>query len=300
MNSSKRIMIIVGLLIVAIGVILSIYDGCHPKKQVAIGFAPLDEQLALMDRVYQKWFGDRIEVMQDTRGKRVVCDWFMYKAYSESKSANANEALEAFNEDSMGFAVAFKVRSDYWASVVAWEEFKKAAYDENARQELYNTCQDVTPDLPKYFMNEVNAFKMLAKNEELLDPQGNLDPAKDKLAFLLYRHVWLKASELQFPRKAIEPPEEAVTVFRWQIEVAHMPLSAKQARIANMRSNYPHAYDYDYAEAYLSALDGNYGVACDKLKSLIQTDGIVDAQKQEVYRATLNEIHQADPKACSL
>ena len=183
---------------------------------------------------------------------------------------------------------------------MAWEEFKKAAYNENARQELYNTCQEITPDLPKYFMNEVNAFKMLAKNEELLDPQGNLDPAKDKLAFILYRHVWLKASELQFPRKAIEPPEEAMTVFRWQIEVSHMPQASKLQRIASMKNNYPRDYDYDYAEAYLLALDGNYGTACDKLKSMIQTDGISDANKQELYRSTLNEIHKTDPKACAL
>lgn len=299
MNSSKRIMIVIGIVIVVICVILSIYDGCHSNKNaITVGFDPLDGQLALTQRVYDSWFGERIDIMNDPRGKRVVCGWFMYKAYAESKSNNVQDALEQFNEDSMGLAVAYKVRSDYWASAVAWETFKQAAFDENRRQELYNTCMDVTPELPKYFMNEVNAFKMLAKNENLLDAQGNFDPTKDRIAFLLYRHLWLTASELQFPRKAIEPPEEAMTMFRWQIEVSNMPLAAKLDKLSETKKNYPHAYDYDYAEAYLLVLNGRYAEACNKLKPLIQTDGVVDAYRQNLYQETIKQIQKADASAC--
>lgn len=301
MNTSKRIMIIIGLVIVALVVVFSVYDGWYSKTHAAVvGFDPLDGQIALMDRVYQTWFGERIDVMQDTHGKHVVCSWLMYKAYAESKSDQASEALKLFHENSMEFAVAFQVRSDYWASVVSWELFKQAAFDENARQELYNTCQPITPDLPKYFMNEVEAFKTLAKAEGLLDAQGHLEASKDRLAFILYRHIWIKASELLFPRRAIEPPEEAMTMFRWQIEVSHLPLEDKLAQLHKIQAKQPLAYDYDYAEAYLKFLDGDAAGACQKLKSMLQSDGIVDIYKQNQYHATLKKIQQAHPTACTL
>ncbi len=299
MNTSKRVMIIVGLVIVVLCVVFTIFAlGRGEEDGEWTGFEPLDSQLAVVDMSYAKWFKDRIDVMSIPAGQRVVCDWLMYKSYAVTQHTNMGDALEKFIGNDMDFAVDQGVRADYWASVAAWEEFLKAYQDENARKKLFEICKDEAPDLETQFNNEIISFKQFATNEELLDEAGHLKPDKAKLALLLHRYVWIKASQQQFPVNAIQTPEEAMAMFRWQVEASHMAADKKIEKLHETKTSHPGAYDYTYAEAVIDIQNGDYAAACLLLSPIATGDGMVDPYQQNLYRRAMKAIKALDANAC--
>ena len=301
-------MIVVGLMIIALIVILTLTSKdeapqsvqCHAEPpaqtQAWTMFESFDKQLEIVERVHKAWFGEPVDIMNTKYGKYVICDWFMYKSYVASNDDSYKSSLEKFNADSMDLVGTEGIRGNFWASVTAFDMFVGAMNDENKKNKIYDTCRDITPELEKFFPNEIASFLKLAQLENLLDQNGNLLDDKKLIAKLLYRNLWVKASELQYPHRALLSPEEEMAMFRWQVELSHMTPDAKQAKIEQMRVAFPNHYDYDYALAMILFQSGNAAAACEKLRSVRSADA-QDVNKAR-YDAALAALHDADPVNC--
>lgn len=303
-------MILLGLMIIALIVLLTLTSKdevpqatqsfaeqpAQIQTQLWTMFEPFDKQLDLVERVHKAWFGDPIDIMNTKYGKYVICDWFMYKAYVASNNDSYKSTLEKFNADSMDLVGTEGIRGNFWASVTAFDMFMDALTDETKKNKIYDTCRDVTPELERFFPNEIASFIKLAGLETLLDQNGKLLADKKRIAKLLYRNLWVKASELQYPHRTLISPEEEIAMFRWQVELSHMTPEAKQAKIDQMRTAFPKSYDYDYASAMILFQAGNTAPACEKLRSL-QGAATDDAKKAQ-YAAALVALHNADPTNC--
>jgi len=296
MNSSKRIMLVLGIIIVIVFVWLLI--GGRGTSERSLHFEPLDGQLALLERVYPVWFGPRMDVLEDEGGVRVVCDWFVLQSLVSSPKEGWAEALETFHANSMDYAVSRGVGTNYWAGEAAFELLEAMLRGEEGRQRVLDLCAAYAPALSAKIDNHVAAFRALGEAEALLDASGALRADKRDIARLLHRHLWVEISRGQFPIERIQPPEERMAMFRWQIEVSQMSLDRKLAQLRRFEAVAPHGYDYAYAAAALWYNQGEYGQACRAINLALKDVSVLDERTVRMYRDVIATIKQADALAC--
>ncbi|MCL2326456.1 MAG: hypothetical protein FWC40_08200 [Proteobacteria bacterium] len=296
MNSSKRIMLGLGIVIVIVFVWLAI-SGRDSSKS-SLHFEPLDAQLALLERVYPVWFGPPVDVLEDEGGVRVVCDWFVLQSLASSPGEGWTEALEAFHANSMDYAVSRGVGTNYWAGEAAFALLEAMLKGDGGRQRVLDLCAAHAPALSAKIDNNVAAFRALGEAEALLDASGALRADKRSIARLLHRHIWVEISRGQFPIERIQPPEERMAMFRWQVEVSQMPLDRKLAQLRRFEAAAPHGYDYAYAAAVLWYNRGEYAHACHAINSALNDVSVLDERTVQMYRNVIAKIKQADASAC--
>lgn len=306
MNTCKRVMCIVGILLVAAFVLMLIIP--QTDDEAALKFEPMDAQFALLDRAHEQWFGQTVDV-NDEVGVRVRCEWYLYKslaAQSESDPENAmyteqwqknRQQLEADIQD---FVAMKSLSGVYWASEAAFDDLV-AVYegDETRSQAVVDMCKDVTPTLEQVLSKEVEAFKQIAMQESWLDQStGKLIPESRKIASLLHRKMWFETVGAVLPLSLLASPEEQMTVFRWQVEQSAMPLHSKLAKLQQFEAIDVN-YDFDYARAVLLERDGMPHEACLALKSGQNKEQNTNEFRAKRYRDGLEQLQKKYPDACS-
>ena len=288
------------VVIVLMGVFALSVSGCKRGiEPVPLAFESMEGQFALLDRVYPEWFGQPMDVMSSESGRRVICDWVHYRALASGDMKGWEDSTEQFNADAMDYVMENSIHADYWASIRAFEVMVPIYNGDVAkRAELVEMCKEVSPELDKQLDVEITAFKEIAQKEGFLDEQGKLKPEKLPYAQLLHRKLWVAVASRQFPRYRIEPPEERIAFFRWQIEQSSMSYEQKLQRIAEFRLMEPKGYDYDFATAVILNADGRFVEACGVL-----TESLNEISQEEVFRAArykgaIEMIKQAHPQAC--
>jgi len=258
----------------------------------------LQHQLDIVDAVHKKWFGDRIDVLSTEYGKKVVCDWFSYKSYIASVDATFEEVLEQFLADSMHNATVNGFKGDYWASVAAFEMLVDAVNANDDISKITDMCLPYAPDIKRILPLELTNFKKLATLENLLDANGKVDKSKLQTTFLIYRSLWVRASEQKLPHRAIYPVEEELAMYRWQVEVSQMSIDKKLEKLEQMDSLFPEMYDAKYAAAMLNVEYGDPAYGCKLIKTLYFETPEEDKTKRELYGGAYKFINESYPKAC--
>lgn len=305
MHHSYRFYRIIGL-VFACFLVLS-FTGCKKGvNPVPLEFESMEGQFALLDRVYPEWFGEPMDVMENPTGVRVICDWVHYRTMASGNIEGWEDSTEQFNADAMDYVMENSIHADYWASIRSFEVMVPIYEGDAAkRAELVNLCKDVSPELDKQLDVEITAFKEVAQKEGFLDAQGKLKPEMLPYARLLHRKLWVAVAGRQFPRARIEPPEEQLAFFRWQIERSTMTSEQKLQRIAEFRLMMPKAYDYDFAIAVILNRDGRYVDACAVLTEAlhevesVQQENMEDNFRVMRYKGAIETIQKAHPQACA-
>ncbi|MBO4351152.1 MAG: hypothetical protein J6A01_09445 [Proteobacteria bacterium] len=300
MNTSKKVMIIVGVLLIIGFIIMLAVPSRNDSPQVT--FEPLDGQIALLHKAYGQWFGAPIAVLETEPGKAVLCDWLMYRGRVANESEDINDWAEKFNADSMDLAMSKTMSADYWASQTSFDEWVAVFNgDEAKRSEIIARCSTEAPDIAKAIDADIDAFKKFAAKENLLDRSGKLRHDKRDILNLIYRHLWVSLAAVQLPRASIEPPEEKIAFLRWQVEQSAMPLEKKIQKLEEFAQQNNDSYDFLFALSVLYAQNGMSGEACTILQEAItDTDESKETNsfRKERYLKTYNELRQAHPMAC--
>ena len=269
------------------------------RTDVKMEFESLDGQFALLERVYPQWFGERIDVMADPAGQRVVCDYLSYKGMMTAQAEGWEDRMEQFNADEMDYVVGGSIQADYWLSLAVYDYLEAFYHGDEAKQsEIASICSEVDPDLRQHLASEVASFKEIAQAEGFLDPAGKILPEKRKLVILLHRYQWVGVSGNQLPNARIQPPEEKLAVFRWQIEQSQMPLEKKLNRLARFQSMYPKEYDFDYGRAVLFSNNGMLREACEALNNGLSNVSEEDAFRKGRYTQGIKQISAQNSGAC--
>lgn len=299
MNTSKRIMIIIGILLVIGAVAMAVIDSLN--AQSPLEFEPLDPQLSLLDRVYPEWFGPEIDILAQDQGKQVTCDWYRYKGLAASSPENASEAAEQFNANAMDLITATSIGASYWASELVFNELTDI-YLGNAetRRKVVERCIADNPDIDKHLSADTDAFYRFADSEALLDNSHVLSTNSRKLLHLIHRHLWNGVSSAQFPLTRIEPPEEALAFLRWQIERSQMPFERKLQKLNKAEQFAVIPYDYDFARTVLYIQNGLFTDACDMLKNAYQKTDPQNTFRRKRYHNAINELARSHGIACQL
>ncbi len=273
MSHLKRIVIVLGIILIIgfIAIIVSdrvIHSGSEPA------FETLDGQFALLDRTYDSWFGERVDVTGHYQGRALLCHWYYYKSLAAEHDNAAEEASSTFKAQLMDFVMMTNLGGEYWAAETAMDELYPFYNGEpGAKEKIVESCLKYAPDLANHIDSDRNALLSLANAEGLLLENGQLDPAKDKLIRLLHRQNWNTIVIQQLPARNIIPPEEQVTFLRWQIEQAHIPFDKKLSKLEYLKTYRSEMYDYHYAKAVLLLQNNDFAGACNELKlGLNETD----------------------------
>lgn len=289
-------MLILGIAILLAFVLLCIWPN---RPEIKLEFESLDGQFALLERVYPQWFGERIDVMADPAGQRVVCDYLSYKGMMISQVEGWEDRMEQFNADEMDYVVGSSIQADYWLSLAVFDYLEAFYHGDEAKQsEIASICKEIDPDLKEHLAGEVNSFKEIAQAEGFLDPAGRIAPDKRNLVILLHRYQWIGVAGNQLPNARIQPPEERLAVFRWQIEQSLMPLEKKLNRISRYQNMYPKDYDYEFAKAVLFANNGMFSEACEVLNHGLSNVSDEDTFRKDRYTQGIKQISAQDSSAC--
>lgn len=298
MNTSKKVMIILGILLI-IGFVIMI--AVPSRNSSELEFEPLDGQISLLHKAYDHWFGSPIAIMETEPGKIVLCDWLMYRGSVAKEADNINDWAEEFSANIMDLVVAKTLAADYWASQASFDEWVALFNgDETKRNEVIARCSQNAPDIANAIDADITAFKSFAANEQLLDKNGKLREDKRDILNLIYRHLWISLASNQLPRNSIEPPEERIAFLRWQVEQSAMPLEKKIQKLEEFGQQNNDSYDFLFALSVLYAQNGMSGEACVILQEALTKIG--DSQdksfRKDRYTKALNTLRQAHPAAC--
>ncbi len=267
----------------------------HAPWNATVSF---QRQLDIVDAVHKKWYGDRIDILNTEYGKEVVCDWFYYKSYVASIDATYLDVLEQFLADSMHNATVNGFKGDYWASVVAFELLVEAVNANDDTSKITDLCLPYAPDIKRMIHLELQNFRKIAVLENLLDSEGKLDNTKMQTTFLIFRNLWVRASEHKLPHRAIYPIEEELAMYRWQVEVSQMAFDKKLEKLERMNDLFPNYYDARYAAAMLNVENGDAATGCNLLKILYQETTEDETDKRELYAGAVQFIKDNYPNAC--
>ena len=294
MNSSKKVMLIIGVVLVIAFVVMMVLETLTHRE---VSFEPLDAQIELTHNAWKSWFGDREDVLARKEGEIAVCDWVQYKAMLATGDADWEQGLERFNSDTMDLVMSGSIASNYWASVAAFDLLYGVYSGESGREaDLAARCREYYPDLAAGIATERAAFLELAQREGMLDANGKIRPEAKEIVRLLHRHLWVTASAYQFPRSAIETPEERLAFFRWQVEASTMEPMRKLKKIEEFRIHEGADYDYDFAAAMVYRDAGMYAEACAVLRDVDKNATEFRAKRYETAR---KELSQAHPGVCN-
>lgn len=296
MNTSKRIMILVGIILIVGFVIMWIVD---MSRKPALVFEPFDAQFALLDKVYANWFGEKVSVQSQPIGEQVICDWMNYKALSANQTDGWRDAADKFNANEMELVTRNQIQIDYWASVEAFEILYGFYREEpGMRESIIERCGKLEPDLDKYLDEDLVQFKAVAEREGFLDESGKLREDKRRHVELLHRHLWVNLASKQFPRHRLEPPEERLSIFKWQIEQSSLPDDVKLEKLMHSEVVERLSYDYAFSKAVLLYRNQKYWDACQVLMEALENTE--DTFRTERYQKSIEEIKRADSNACDL
>ena len=122
MNTSKRIMTIIGIIIMASFIVMLLL----PQQQSSLEFEPIDGQFALLDKAHEAWFGQPTDP-NDISAIPTICDWISYKARVAIEDTNdANEqairdAKGQLEADLAGLIANTSFSAIYWISEQAFQ-----------------------------------------------------------------------------------------------------------------------------------------------------------------------------------
>ena len=263
----------------------------------ALQFEPIDGQIALLDRVYPVWFGEKIDILSQDIGLETVCDWIEYKSRVARQTEGWEDSYHRFLDNEMSLVTRNSIHADYWASVAAFEMLEPL-YNGDTKQAavIAEKCKPYTPDIAAHLDDEAQVFREFAQSEHLLLDNGTIAPAARPLVRLVHRYQWVKVTSEHFPIGRILPPEEMIAIFRYQVEKSAMPADKKLAHIDEMRAEMPGSYDYDFAEAMVRLQSGDAVSACTILKAAMPN--LDDETLKKKYTQAANEISQTNPSAC--
>ena len=296
MNTSKRVMIILGIVIILAFVVMMIVESVSKKT---LEFEPLDAQMEILDKTYANWFGQKVDVQGQDIGQQVICDWMNYSALAAAGEDGWRDASDKFNANAMELVTRNNIQIDYWASQEAFEELY-ALYDgqDGKRAEILKKCGELEPELEKHIDTGVQKFHELAVREGFVNDSGKLIAEKKRIVQLLHRHLWVSVASRQFPRERLEPPEERLTFFRWQIEQSSLSDEVKLEKLMHSEATEHLPYDYAFAKAVILVRGHKYWDACQVIQEALSTAEESDKLRIERYHLAIKEIKSADSKAC--
>ena len=297
MNRIKRITLALGILTLIAIVTITITEHRQCRQTSTLDFEPLDDQIAQLDRVYEKWFGEKFDVLQYNTATHMLCDWFLTQALSATSNENWIASLDTFLANAMDFAVNYGINTNYWAGETAYQWLENAINDPNSRNTLLQLCTPSHPQLQNVIDDNLNLFRAIAQNENLLDQNGHIPPHHRKITRLIHRSVWVEASRHQFPIARIQPPEEALAILRWKIERANIPLDQKLLLIHKYQNPSPFNYDFTLATAILLYKNALPDDARAILQNSLNTTTTLDDTKIQRYKSAIEFIDN-DKSAC--
>lgn len=300
MNTSKRIMIVTGIALMA-GFIVMLATSRTPYP---LEFEPIDGQIALLDKAHEEWFGQPTDP-NDINAVPTICDWINYKGRvalddgsmeSEQAILHVKRQLEA---DLSGLIANTSFSAIYWIGEQAFEQLAPLYESKSdARRSIVAMCQSRVPDIDAIIDAEIAAFDQLDDIERLRGDNGAFTPQTRIIASLLHRHLWFSVVSEFYPASKFESPEERTAFLRWQIELSAMPIPKKIEKLEQLiDSGLP--YDFAFAKAVLYSKAGQPDVACQTLKDALANDSkeLTEFRKAR-YQDGLNEIRKAHHSAC--
>lgn len=169
MNTSKRIMTIIGIIIMASFIVMLLL----PQQQSSLEFEPIDGQFALLDKAHEAWFGQPTDP-NDISAIPTICDWISYKARVAIEDTNdANEqairdAKGQLEADLAGLIANTSFSAIYWISEQAFQTLAPLYESKpEARQHIIDICQSHVPDIASIIDAEINAFDQIDRREHL-------------------------------------------------------------------------------------------------------------------------------------
>ena len=300
MNTSKRIMTIIGIIIMASFIVMLLL----PQHQSSLEFEPIDGQFALLDKAHEAWFGQPTDP-NDISAIPTICDWISYKARVAIEDTNdANEqairdAKGQLEADLAGLIANTSFSAIYWISEQAFQTLAPLYESKpEARQHIIDICQSHVPDIASIIDAEINAFDQIDRREHLRGNDGSFSPQSRKIAALLHRHLWFAVVAEFYTASRFDSPEEQTAFLRWQIELSSLPLQNKIEKIEQLQySGLP--YDFPFAKAVLYSKAGQFDIACKTLNDALTSDSndLTDFRKAR-YQKSFDEIRKAHPSAC--
>lgn len=287
MKTMQCVKYVLGILVVM--AVLSI-TGCS-KGSNMLQFETLDAQFALLDKVYPEWFKTPYEAKHEAKAQEVVCNWFQYKGAAAFQTSDADESKEKFKANLMDFVMDTTISSVYYLGERAFEDLY-AFYDgvPGKREEIEEKCREYSPEIGKYLKADISSFREIAQYEGLMDSRGKMIPSKKRIVHLLHRHLWNETVSEQFPIMRIEPPEERMAFFRWQIEQSQMPYERKMMKLDLFEQLEPMEYDFNFARAVLNYNEESYVDACAALHVGLEQTDPKDTFHTKRYQSALEQI----------
>ncbi len=272
--------------------------GCMKDSNV-LQFETLDAQFALLDKVYPEWFKNLYEEKHEAKAQEVVCNWFQYKGAAALQMSDADEHKEKFKANLMDFVMDTTISSVYYVGERAFEDLY-AVYDgvPGKREEIEGKCREYSAEIGKYLDADYSSFSEIAQYEGLRTSNGKMDPAKKRIVHLLHRHLWNETVSEQFPIMRIEPPEERMAFFRWQIEQSQMPYERKMQKLDLFQQIEPTEYDFDFARAVLNYQIESYVDACAALHVGLEHTDPKDSFHTQRYQSALQQISRDHSGFC--
>lgn len=294
MNTSKRIMLMIGVVILGAFIAMMI----PLKKQPSLQFEPLENQFLLLKRAHEKWFAPN-DLPDNALTGRILCEWFDYKSKISADAPDWDESLKQLQTDVMDLVTETSIRSIFWIGEKAFDTLKPIyENDGNAKNSLLAQCKEFTPNLDKTIDSEIEDFQTFAKRENIIDGNFKILPQKLDVARLLHRRLWNDTMSEDFSRNRIESPEERLAVFRWLVESSALPPADKIKKLDNAPFCGPQ-YDCDFAAAVLYAQIQNFSGACRALHNDVKNHTNDNFRKNRAQNA-IHELSQAFPNDCSL
>lgn len=264
------------------------------------GFEPIDGQVTLTKNAWKNWFGERMEIASTPKGQRVLCDWYRYKGMVATQDAGWLQVGEQLNADLMDLVMETSISAHYWAEVSAFEQLYPL-YDGNlaAKSSIVAQCESIYPDIAQKIDTDVESFKQLAQREGFLDAESHILASKRDIVHLLHRHLWVKQTSEQFPRNRIEPPEERLAFFRWQVEQSQLSPEDRIRKIVAFRAAGESDYDDAFAVAKIDSENGMFAESCAILQEALRETPSEKTFRRERYQRMLDRISQAHPASCA-
>ncbi len=303
MNTSKRIMTIIGIILMAAAVVMLIVPS---QEQSSLEFEPIDGQFALLDKAHRAWFGDPTDP-NDENAVATICDWIAYKSLvaADGESAETEQAIretkQQLEADLTGLIANTSFSAIYWVGEQAFEKLAPL-YEKkpHAREDILTLCQTHTPELARIIGNEIAAFDALSEVERLRSDDGSFTPETRQVAALLHRHLWFALAAEFYTASRFESPEERTAFLRWQIELSNMPIENKIAKLTQSE-NSDLNYDFAFAKAVLYARMNKFADACQSIQKALSGDDpkqkLTEFRKAR-YEKSLAELRRAHPGVC--
>lgn len=250
-----RVILAVVVLILGVGAVIffGARDGGGPAKN-PLEFGPMDEDLASLPALRAKEFGALSSQWQESAAWRhSVCNWVMYDVASglgDLEQAQAwHDKLVANTHD----VVAMDgVRAHFWLGESVFSYFLKC-YREKTKEctDVLNQCEVLLGLEHEGERKPGGAFSEFAMGEGMLDAQGEILQTKAELVHLLFRYLWVQATQELLVRESVFLPQEQGAIIRWQLEQSLLGVDKKLKLLEKYRTQYPGLYDYDYAQAVI-------------------------------------------------